>query len=152
MSVLLETPVLTPESWGVIAGMALTVGAGVILGIRKGWAAILPILRSTSKATAEIKEQVANTHTTNLRVDMDVITAITSRIEEKADRLLEISERHDVEFKHVNSRLDGHDARFTAADQRITNVKAAVDHALHDHSMRLHEVEAERRTDWKDNP
>ena len=149
----LETaPVPSPESWGVIAGMALTVGAGVILGIRKGWTVIIPILKSTNKVAAEIKEQVANTHTTNLRVDMDVITDITSRIEGKADQLLEISKRHDVELKRINDHVAAQDARLTATDQRITNVKAAVDHALHDHSMRLHEVEAERRTDWKDNP
>lgn len=155
---LLEVPALSPESWGMIAGMALTVGAGVVLGIRKGWQVIIPILKSTNKATAEIREQVANTHATNLRVDMDVITDITSRIERKADDLTvtlghvhDIVSRHDVELKRVNDHIAAQGARVTALDQRVTNVKAATDQVLHDHSVRIHEVETKQH-DWRDNP
>lgn len=156
MTPLDAAPALSPESWGVIAGMALTVGAGVILGIRKGWKVIIPILKSTNKATAEIREQVSNTHATNLRVDMDAITDITSRIERKADDLAvtlghvhDIVSRHDVELKRINDHVTAQDARVTALDQRMTTHRQGVDHALHDLSIRLHDLE---RPDWRDNP
>ena len=151
MTPLDAAPALSPESWGVIAGMALTVGAGVILGIRKGWQVIIPILRSTNKATAEIREQVANTHTTNLRVDIDDISGKIDDLTVTLGHVHDIVSRHDIELKRVNDHVAAQDARVTALDQRMTAHKQGVDHTLHDHSVRLHEVEAEQR-DWRDNP
>ncbi|MDO5066205.1 MAG: DUF2746 domain-containing protein [Propionibacteriaceae bacterium] len=149
MTPLDAAPALSPESWGVIAGMALTVGAGVILGIRKGWQVIIPILRSTNKATAEIREQVANTHSTNLRSDMDEISGKLDGLATTLGHVHDIVSRHDTELKRVNDHVSAQDARVTALDQRMTAHKQGVDHALHDHSTRLHDLE---KPDWRDNP
>lgn len=144
MTVLLDAaPAIVPD--GFLAGVALIITAfgGVLTVLVNAWLKRLEAgQRRAQRVTDEIRDQVSNTHSTNLRVDIDKIAG-------KLDTVLREQRTQGRELGRVHERLDHHDARVTALDQRMTAHKQGVDHALHDHSTRLHDLE---KPDWRDNP
>lgn len=146
MIVLLDaTPATVPD--GLLAGVALIITAigGVLTVLVNAWLKRLEAgQRRAQRVTDEIRDQVSNTHTTNLRVDIDGITS-------KLDLALHELRTQGREIGRIHDTLAADNARITALDQRVTGIKTATDHILHDHSLRIHEVET-KQPDWRDNP
>lgn len=71
-------------------------------------------------ALAEVREQVSNDHTTNLRVDIDELAAAVRRLGGKVDAVLARQDAHDEATRDMRATLAHVDERSARIGQEVT--------------------------------
>lgn len=109
----------------IIIAIAVCILALLILAITVVWKFgqdIRSAIRMVKADAAEAKIQVANSHSSNLRDDLD------GKHEEIQNAIKELSEDLTDHSLNVNSRFDRMNDRISGVDQRISNLESRKTH------------------------